>query len=304
VSFTHRYSSRRVLDYRLGSGSSIDLATLVELIASGAFDSVGRTIERSTLGLTGVVGRYDPTRPVSAIQGRPAAEITAPAGLNTIEYFSLDLPVIAYQPLGGRLALFGRFRVGRVFPFGKTTAGEGPDLLDLIQLREVQLTAGGTSSVRGWGEGLLGPKFVNLNFTRTEVPDSLVFAVNGYAPRGGLLRASGSAELQMPFPGLGERWGTHIFLDAGRVWTTDERFAGTDLYDEQRWFFGAGAGFQIATIIGPVRFSAGWKLNPSALDLRDPDAVFAALLQGLPVSSVPTDWKHRLHLHLSLGYVY
>jgi hypothetical protein len=51
-----------------------------------------------------------------------------------------------------------------------------------------------------------------------------------------------------------------------------------------------------------VRFSAGWKLNPSPLDLRDPDAVFQALSLGLPVSSVPTSWKHRLHLHVSLGH--
>ena len=108
----------------------------------------------------------------------------------------------------------------------------------------------------------------------------------------------------MPFPGLGSSWGTHIFLDGGRVRTGDARFAGADLYDEQRWFFAAGAGFQVRTIVGPVRLSAGWKLNPSALDLRDPDAVFGALLTGRPVTSVPTDWKHRLHLHLSLGHVF
>ena len=303
LSLAHRYSSRQILDYRLGTGGSIDLPTLLELIASGALDSGGSTIERSTLGLTAVVGRYDPTRLTNALQARPALEVTVPSGLNTIEYTSLDLPVLAYQPLGTRLAVFGRFRLGRVFPFGKTTAGE-PSLLDVVQLRDVALTAGGTATVRGWGEGLLGPKFVNVNFTPVGESDSLLLTPNGYAPRGGLLRAAGSLELQMPFPGLGPSWGTHVFLDGGRVWTTDERFAGDDPYEEQRWFFAAGAGFQIATIVGPVRFSAGWKLNPSPLDLRHPDDVFNALVQGLPVSSVPTDWKHRLHLHVSLGHVF
>lgn len=301
LSLTHRYSSRRILDYRLGTGSSIDLETLLELIATGVFDSAGQTIERSTLGLTGVVGRYDPTRLTEALQARPTIEVTVPSGLNTIEYVSLDVPVIAYRPLGGRLALSGRLRLGRVIPFGKTSAGE-PSLLDRIELRDVLLTAGGTASVRGWGEALLGPKFVNLIFTPTANPDSLLLEANGYAPVGGLQRAAASLELQLPFPGLGPSWGTHVFLDGGRVWTSDQRFAGEDPYDEQRWFFGAGAGFQVATIVGPIRFSAGWKLNPSPLDLRDPDAVFQALLLGLPVSSVPTDWKHRLHLHVSLGH--
>lgn len=303
LSLTHRYSSRKVLDYRLGTGNSFDLETLLELIALGALDSTGPNIERSTLGVTGVIGRYDPTRLSDALQGRPTIEVTVPPNLNTIEYASLDVPVIAFKSLGRRVALSARFRAGRVFPFGKTTDGE-PSLLDQVELRDVLLTAGGTASVRGWGEGLLGPKFVNLTFTPTGNADTLLLTANGYAPVGGLQRVASSLELQMPFPGLGSSWGTHVFLDGGRVWTTDERFSGDDLYDEERWFFGAGAGFQVQTIVGPIRFSAGWKLNPSPLDLRDPDAVLDALLQGRPVSSVPTDWKHRLHLHLSLGHVF
>ena len=303
LSLTHRYSTRQILDYRLGTGGSLDLETLLELLALGALDSTGQRIERSTLGLTGVIGRYDPTRLSNALQARPTIEVTVPPGLNTIEYASLDLPVLAFRKLGPRLAISGRLRAGKVFPFGKTTEGE-PSPLDQVELRDVLLTAGGTASVRGWGEGLLGPKFVNLTFTPTAEGDTLLFTANGYAPVGGLQRVAGSLELQMPFPGLGTSWGTHVFLDGGRVWTTDERFAGADLYDEQRWFFAAGAGFQVQTLVGPVRFSAGWKLNPSPLDLRDPDAVLDALLLGRPVSSVPTTWKHRLHLHLSLGHVF
>jgi outer membrane protein insertion porin family len=303
LSLTHRYSSRRVLDYRFGTGNSIDFETLLELLALGVLDSTGQTIDRSTLGLTGIIGRYDPTRLSNALQGRPTIEVTVPSGLNTIEYASLDVPILAYRKLRSGVALSGRLRAGRVFPFGKTTQGM-PSLLDQIELRDVLLTAGGTASVRGWGEGLLGPKFVNLVFTPTGNADTLLLSANGYAPVGGLQRVAGSLEIQLPIPGLGPQWGTHVFLDGGRVWTTDERFAGEDLYDEQRWFFGAGAGFQVQTIVGPVRFSAGWKLNPSPLDLRDPDAVLGALLTDRPVSSVPTDWKHRLHLHLSLGHVF
>jgi outer membrane protein insertion porin family len=166
LSLTHRYSSRRVLNYRLGTGSSLTLEQLLELLATGALDSAGQTIDRSTLGLTGVIGRYDPTRLADALQARPTIEFTVPPGINTIEYAAIDLPVLAFRKLGKQLALSGRLRAGRVFPFGKTTQGV-PSLLDQLELRDVLLTAGGTASVRGWGEGLLGPKFVNLIFTPT-----------------------------------------------------------------------------------------------------------------------------------------
>jgi hypothetical protein len=32
--------------------------------------------------------------------------------------------------------------------------------------------------------------------------------------------------------------------------------------------------------------------------------VFQAISQGLPISSVPTDWKRRLHIHVALGQVF
>jgi hypothetical protein len=48
----------------------------------------------------------------------------------------------------------------------------------------------------------------------------------------------------------------------------------------------------------------GYKLNPSVLDERDADDVFDAISNGLPITSVPPDWKKRLHVHISLGQVF
>jgi hypothetical protein len=45
----------------------------------------------------------------------------------------------------------------------------------------------------------------------------------------------------------------------------------------------------------------GYKLNPSALDLRDPQAVLEALLDGRPLSEVPAEARRRWHLHFSIG---
>jgi outer membrane protein insertion porin family len=301
VTFQHRYSTRRVLDYRFGPGSSIDLITLLELIATGALDSLGTRIERSTFSLSGTIGRYDPTRSLSALQVRPSIQVTAPAALSTIEYALAELPIVGYLPLSDRVAFTAHARLGRLFPFGKTVRGDsvaGP--LQSIQLRDVLLTAGGTGSVRGWGPGLLGPKFPNIELTRVSA-DSTALVARGYAPAGGLARASASIEMRLPFPGLSEQWGTHVFLDAGRVWTPDDRFEVDDLQDERRWFFGTGAGIDLNTLVGPIKFSVGYKLNPSPLDLRDAADILEALQEERPIESAPTDWKKRWHIHVSLG---
>ncbi len=302
VTFQHRLSSRRVLDYRIGSGSSIDLVTLLQLLAEGALDSVGTRIDRSTFSLSGTIGRFDPGTTTRALQFRPSAEITAPPSTNTIEFWHAELPLVGFLPLRRRVSLAAQVSVGRVFPFGKTVTGDSiSGGLQVLQLRDVLLTAGGTGSIRGWGTGLLGPKFVNIEFPGLPVTDSSQLVANGYAPSGGLARATASLELRLPFPGLSERWATHFFTDAARVWNPDSRYHVDDPYGQQRWFFGAGGGIDVRTLIGPIRVSLGYKLNPSPLDLRDADRVLRALQQDLPLSTVPTDWKHRLHIHVSLG---
>jgi outer membrane protein insertion porin family len=300
LTLQHHYSSRHVLDYRLGAANAPDLQTLIRLAGQGALDSLARRIDLGTLSLNGTIGRFDPTAPARALQANPSVEVTTPAALNTIEFTHVELPVLGYLPLGHGFALAARGRFGRVYPFGKTFSGDSiAGLLQAVRLRDALLTAGGTGSVRGWGNGLLGPKFPSLAFT-----DSAQTVTDGYVPAGGLARATTSMELRTPFPGLSRRWGLHAFLDAGRVWTPDARFRGEDPYAEQRWFYATGAGLDVSTIVGPIRVSVGYKLNPSPLDLRDASAVFQAISQGLPISSVPTDWKRRLHIHVALGQVF
>ena len=306
LTLQHRYSSRRVLDYRLGSANAIDLATLLRLVGQGALDSLSNRIDRSTFSLSATIGRFDPTSPAQALQARPTVEVTTPAALNTIEFTRIDVPVLGYLPLGRGFALATQGRFGRVYPFGKTlrSGSDGEGLLRAAQLRDVLLTAGGTGSVRGWGNGLLGPKFPNLVFTGLGEGDTLTAVTDGYVPGAGLARATASVELRTPFPGLSSRWGLHAFLDAGRVWTPDARFRGEDPYGEQRWFYGAGGGVDVSTLVGPIRVSLGYKLNPSPLDLRDATKVFEAISEGSPISSVPTEWKRRFHIHVALGQIF
>lgn len=50
-----------------------------------------------------------------------------------------------------------------------------------------------------------------------------------------------------------------------------------------------------------IEIAMGYKLNPSALDLRSPQGVLEALEEGRPLSSVPIESRRRLHLHFSIG---
>jgi hypothetical protein len=93
-----------------------------------------------------------------------------------------------------------------------------------------------------------------------------------------------------------------LFFDSGRIWTPDTRFqlqAGELDQDKLYTALGAGVGYQ--TVVGAVEVAVGYKLNPSPLDIRSPSDVLAALDQGLPLSSVPTDNGRRWHLHFSIG---
>ena len=300
LTFTHRYASREVLDFRLGSADPADFADIIERIRTGALDSLESRFQRSTFTLSATIGRWNPLDPTDALQARPSIEVTAPGGINTIEYLQLDLPLTGYLPLRQGFALSARARIGRVFPYGNTFDGDSIGTLEVNRLRDVVLTAGGTGSVRGWGNGLLGAKFPDLRIQDIEDGDSLALEARGWTPEGGLARALGSVELSMPFPGLGEKWGTHAFLDAGRVWTPGDRVPIGD-EESERWFFGAGLGFDYSTLAGPLRISIGYKLNPSPLDVRDAQDVLNALLEDRPITSAPADWKRRIHIHLSIG---
>ena len=172
--------------------------------------------------------------------------------------------------------------------------------MSLLRLREVTFSSGGSRDVRGWGSQLLGPKLPQVRF-REEAGERVAFAER-YSPVGGLARLMGSAEVQMPLPGFDEKWQTFVFLDGAKIWTPDERFAlGAGTLDQDRFFFGTGLGIGYETVVGAVQVALGYKLNPSPLDLRDPDEVLEALREGRPISSVPTESRRRLQLHFSIG---
>jgi outer membrane protein assembly factor BamA len=232
---------------------------------------------------------------------RPRASVTLP-GFNTSEYLLLDFGATGFLPLTDRVGFTVRGSLGRIFPYGRSVreaGGESP-FVSLLRLREVTFSAGGSRDVRGWGSQLVGPKLPELRF-REEAGERVAFAER-YTPIGGLARMHASAEVQMPLPGFDEKWQTFAFLDGARIWTPDDRFdLETEDLDQDRFFLGTGVGIGYETVVGAVQVALGYKLNPSALDLRDPDEVLEALQQGRPIGTVEPDSRRRFQLHFSIG---
>jgi outer membrane protein insertion porin family len=303
VSLGYSFSRRRILEYGFGEDlEPEEYLPILGLAEPGAASQLERTVRRGALRVEGSYGHLDEfANPRRGFVLRPRLELTTPGRFNTSEYLMLDLGGTAFVPLTGRVGLALRGSAGRIWPFGKSLpeAGESP-FLALLRLRDVTFTAGGNRDVRGWGSQLVGPKIPEVQQESAE--DGGDFFAERYTPVGGLARLSGSVELRLPLPGFAEAWQTFVFLDGGRVWTPDRRFA-LDAADlEQDDFFAAtGTGISYQTVVGAVQLALGYKLNPSALDLRAPEDVLAALEEGRPATDAEERPGRRLHLHFAIG---
>ena len=304
VALEYRISARDIYEYHFGAVSSGDI-NLLELLAleyPPLIDSLGYNENKSTFTLSGSFAEVDDlTDPRRGWVVRPSAKVTVPEPWSTAQFARLDLSVSRFQPLGRNVVLAARVSAGRLFPFGKSVPSEGSDpIFSFIHLRDESMTAGGTNDVRGWGDRMLGPKVPDVE--ANIVGADTVLTADQYVPIGALARLSGSIELRFPAPGMTPAWQTQVFLDAGRVWTPDERFSQAALLPENtelRWSAGVGLSYQ--TPVGALGLSLGYKLNPSPLDLRDAGKVLDAFVAGQPIESAETDALSRLHLHFSFG---
>jgi outer membrane protein insertion porin family len=309
ITLGYTISHRQVLDFGLGDGLDpahyLPLLNLATPATVGALDT---TRNRSAVSLEGSWGRLDQfANPRRGYVIRPRVEVTTPGGFNSSEYALVDLAATAYIAVNDRVGLTLRGAGGRIFPFGRSIEAartESP-FISLLRLRDVTFTAGGSRDLRGWGSQLAGPKLPEIRILAEEndagqtVADTIA---ERYTPIGGLARLTGSVEVQLPMPLLSSRWQSFVFLDGARVWTPDSRFAlGAGEIDQGDFFASTGVGVGYETIVGAVQLALGYKLNPSTLDQRSPQAVLQALRDGRPLSSVPTEGRRRWHLHFSIG---
>lgn len=107
--------------------------------------------------------------------------------------------------------------------------------------------AGGATTVRGYGEQLLGPAAsVDSNGKITQAAGGKMMLIN-------------NLEIRIPLFWLfvGE-----LFTDGGYVWPELSDFNASD------YKFTCGAGLAVLSPLGPIRLDYGYKLNPSAQDAQ------------------------------------
>jgi outer membrane protein insertion porin family len=286
---------RDILEVRAGAASTDFLSELRAQVTD--FDHT--TNSRVTLA-AGIGVLDEGINPRRVFLVRPSVELTVPSAWNTASYVRSDLGISATRPIGRTMAWSARVSGGRMFPYGKSepVSVEIDGLRKFLELRDRAFTAGGSSDVRGWPTRLLGPKFPDID---TANPDTTRLRADRYIPIGGLARISASAELRLPFPGLSERWGTHVFVDGGRVWNPDRRFLGSgDEFGQEKFFWATGFGVDRDTPVGPLRLSVARMLNPSRLDLLRAQEFLDADRIGA-VDSQPVHWQRYLRFHVSIG---
>jgi outer membrane protein insertion porin family len=164
--------------------------------------------------------------PTKGLFQRISAEVGTPAG--DLQYYKLSFQHQQFFPLGKRFTLMLNGELGY-----------GDGLSDKPLPFFKNFYAGGTSSVRGFKNGTLGPKDIN--------GDAL----------GGDMRVIGNAELFFPLPGLKDDQSLRMsaFVDAGAAFGPGDannlyqEFAADDLR------YSAGVALLWVSPMGPLKFS-------------------------------------------------
>jgi outer membrane protein insertion porin family len=164
-----------------------------------------------------------------------AAETTIPG--SDLEYYKLSIRAQWYRTLAdsivlglsGSVGYGGGYAGSRQLPFYKN------------------FFAGGSSSVRGFSAGSLGPKATTKSFGE---------------PLGGNRRILANANFYFPVPGLenGKNTRLSVFVDAGQVYGDAEPVSFSGLRSS------VGLAFNWFTAIGPLALSYGIPLNAEAND--------------------------------------
>ncbi|MBU1397184.1 MAG: outer membrane protein assembly factor BamA, partial [Gammaproteobacteria bacterium] len=208
--------------------------TSISLVPDDLSDSVPATQYQTFVGPTGKRDddtlRFDTswardTRnsflfPTKGLFQRAAAEIGTPAG--SLQYYKLSLQHQQFFPLSKSFTLMLNAEAG-------IGGGLGDEDLPFFK----NFYVGGTSSVRGFENGTLGPKDAN--------GDAI----------GGNKRMVANAELFFPLPGLKDDQSLRMsaFVDAGAAFGSDQQFA----FDELR--YSAGVAILWVSPLGPLKFS-------------------------------------------------
>lgn len=230
----------------------------------------------SPLALTVQSVRWnDPLNPTRGYTARLTLEHASGATISDFSYNRATIDATAYRPFGGG-TLAGRVRIGVVAPLGSGSSEfGGGDLLgrDIVHPRKV-FYAGGSRSVRGFGENLLGPKILTIppsaldsigcsppysscdvNAAPLEDPTARLLPNSRFSPRplGARAVLEGSVEYRFPLAGALE---AALFVDGAILGNSfSAAVKGQDAA------LTPGFGVRYMSPVGPIRMDLG--LNPT-----------------------------------------
>jgi translocation and assembly module TamA len=208
----------------------------LNLLASDERGAIGSTVSTARrtyfigalpgmLSYDGSDNLLDPTRGFR-LSGRLSPEVSLQNGV--FSYARVQIDASAYRPVGGRVVLAGRIRLGSI-------AGAAADRIAPSR----RFFAGGGGSVRGYGFQAIGPRDADNN------------------PTGGRSLAEFGAEARIRFG----NFGVVPFIDGGNIYRSE--LPGLDGFR-----FGAGLGVRYHSNFGPIRVDVGTPINPQRGDSR------------------------------------
>lgn len=273
----------------------------------------------SPLTLTGTTNRADdPLSPRRGFRGTVDLEHASSFTFSSFRYNRATADASAYFPIRKRAALAGHVRLGWIKALESTASALGASGEDDILHPRKRFYAGGSRSVRGFGENQLGPRVLTIPASRlrrhdpdcTEDVDITLCDPNAegvvrtdFEPRplGGNIVAETSAEFR--FPVWGRLMGA-VFVDAGYV----SQRTNADL-PESRAAITPGFGARYLSPVGPIRIDFG--INPGRSE--DLPVVTEATIDGRKTLVTLAEKRRfnitggrggilrRLTLHLSIG---
>ena len=322
LTFTHKFAQQTPVsaNYRFEL-SRVDAGDVYFCINYGVCDqpTLGALRDRNKLSpftLTGSVNRAnDPLSPTRGFRGSADLEHASAFTLSDFRYNRATADAAVYRPIRKRGSIAGHVRLGWVKGLQSTASALGvDDDTDLLHPRK-RFYAGGSRSVRGFGENQLGPRVLTIPAGRlrrhdpacTDDVDIILCDPNAEdvvrtdfeaRPLGGNMVAETSAEFR--FPVWRQLMGA-VFVDAGYV-----RQSTNPELPKSRAAVTPGFGARYLSPVGPIRVDFG--INPGRPE--DLPVVTEAVVDG-KTRLVTLERRRRfdvgnrildrLVLHLSIG---
>jgi outer membrane protein assembly factor BamA len=161
-------------------------------------------------------------------------------GTSYNQYLKLDTQIAYTKYVSPNNQIAAKIALGWMTPYGKA----------LTTPEDHRFYAGGSTSMRGWLFGTLGPGNCSSSATSNFGAD---------------IRAELGLEYRLQFFSLfGQQSGLALFSDVGNIWDRKGPYAFSIESLSQDFAWDWGAGLRVGSPIGPFRFDFAWKVHDPA----------------------------------------